>query len=67
MQINRTASYSPSYTANYAEADIAIRLAATRVSIKAPQKETATSDLYKQSGARGDAAAKIGQRLEAKA
>ena len=33
MEINRTASYSPSYTANYAEAQSAQRKASTKVMV----------------------------------
>jgi hypothetical protein len=40
MKINRTASYAPSYTANYAEAQSAESKAKTKVSVRPDQGQS---------------------------
>lgn len=67
MQVNSTASYSPSYTANYGAAQQSKRLAATRVTHKPDGGEAPKASFASQAKANAELVQKVGLRLNAKA
>ncbi|MFT3870518.1 MAG: hypothetical protein QM715_18875 [Nibricoccus sp.] len=66
MQVNSTASYSPSYTANFGAAEQAKSKAATKVAYQPSIDPLAKADSAEQASAT-ERAQKVGQKLNAKA
>lgn len=67
MQVNSTASYSPSYTANYAAAQQAKSKASTKVSYEHVPSETPKASFAAQSKVNNELAQKTGRHLDTKA
>lgn len=67
MQVNHTASYSPSYTANYGAAQQAESKAATKVVYKHEPDETPKDSFAWQAKVNSELVRKVGLRLDAKA
>lgn len=67
MQVNRTASYSPSYTANYGEAQQAKSKNATKVTYNPSAEPPPEASFAWQAKVNKQLAQKVGLRLNAKA
>ena len=67
MHVNSTASYSPSYTANYGAAEQAKSRAATKVTYKPSTEQIPQVNSTEQAKANSELVQKVGVRLNAKA
>ena len=67
MQVNSTASYSPSYTTNYGEAQQAKSRAETKVTYKPSVEPNDPASSASQAKTGASFEQKVGQRLDAKA
>lgn len=67
MKINSTASYAPSYTANYGDAQAAQRKAMTKVQVKTDPAEDQAANAVQQFKVRSAGSKQAGTFLNAKA